>query len=101
MPLGFLSSLFFRDSNAEDSVCRPRAPPVDICPPAHLPSGSDPAGQCAGANNKVLDGVKAEGETLEGSYLNLNQIEMLFLNLSCLYTLTFARISLFSSTYFN
>lgn len=35
------------------------------------------------------------------SYLNLNQIEMLFLNLSCLYTLTFARISLFSSTYFN
>ncbi|XP_058406141.1 sodium/bile acid cotransporter 7 isoform X5 [Diceros bicornis minor] len=54
-----------RNSNAEDSVCRPRAPLFNIRTPAHLPPGSDPSGKCAGANHKVLDGVKAEGSEVD------------------------------------
>ncbi|XP_058406139.1 sodium/bile acid cotransporter 7 isoform X3 [Diceros bicornis minor] len=65
LTLGFLSSLFVRNSNAEDSVCRPRAPLFNIRTPAHLPPGSDPSGKCAGANHKVLDGVKAEGSEVD------------------------------------
>lgn len=83
MPLEFLSSSFIRNSNAEDRVCRPRAPLFDIRALAHLPPGSDPPGKCVGANNKVLDGVEAEGEALERSYLNPSQIEMLTQPLSC------------------
>lgn len=100
LPLGFVSSLFVRNPNAEDRVCRPRVPLSNIRPVAHLPSGADPPGKCVGANNKVLDGVKAEGETLEGSYLDPSHIEMLFLNLSHSYMLAFAHITLFSSTHF-
>ena len=93
----FSGFLFLRNSNAEDRVCRPWAPLFNIRPPAYLPPGADPSGKCVGANDKILDGVKAEGETLGGSFLDPNQIEMLFLNLSCSYTLTFANITLFSS----
>ncbi|XP_052583182.1 sodium/bile acid cotransporter 7 isoform X2 [Peromyscus californicus insignis] len=50
-----------RDSNAEDSVRRPRASLIDICALAHLPPRSDPSRKCTRANNQVLDGVKAEG----------------------------------------
>ena len=100
MPLGFPSSLFIRNPNAEDCVRRPRVPLFNIRPLAHLPPGADPPGKRARANNKVLDGVKAEGETLEGSSLDLSHIEMLFLNLSHLYMLAFAHITLFSSTHF-
>lgn len=100
MPLGFPSSLFIRNPNAEDCVRRPRVPLFNIRPLAHLPPGADPPGKRARANNKVLDGVKAEGETLEGSSLDPSHIEMLFLNLSHLYMLAFAHITLFSSTHF-
>lgn len=100
LPLDFLSSLLLRNSNAEDRVCRPRAPLSNICALAHIPSSSDPSGKCVGAHNKVLDGVKAEGETLERSHLNPNETEMLFLNFSSSYTLPFASIASSSSTYF-
>lgn len=54
-----------RNSNAEDSVCGPRAPLFNIRPLAHLPPGSDPSGKCFGANNQVLDGVKTEGSEVD------------------------------------
>ncbi|XP_027981088.1 sodium/bile acid cotransporter 7 isoform X4 [Eumetopias jubatus] len=65
LTLDFLSSLFIRNSNAEDRVCRPRAPLPNICALAHIPPSSDPSGKCVGANNKVLDGVKAEGSEVD------------------------------------
>ena len=100
MPLGFLSSLFIRNPNAEDRVCRPRVPLFKIRPLAHLPPGANPPGKRARADDKVLDGVKAEGETLEGSSLDPSHIEVLFLNLSYSNMLAFAHITLFSSTHF-
>ncbi|GAB1293340.1 Sodium/bile acid cotransporter 7 [Apodemus speciosus] len=47
--------------NAEDSVCRSRASLADIRALANVPPSSDPPGKCVSANNKVVDGVKAEG----------------------------------------
>lgn len=77
-----LSALLNRDPDAEDSVRRPRASLADIPALAYLPPGSDPPGKCVGANYKVLDGVEAEGETLERSDLDPDPTEMLFLDLN-------------------
>ncbi|XP_055406377.1 sodium/bile acid cotransporter 7 isoform X8 [Bubalus kerabau] len=54
-----------RNPNAEDRVCRPRVPLFNIRPLAHLPPGANPPGKRARANNKVLDGVKAEGSEID------------------------------------
>ncbi|XP_069412855.1 sodium/bile acid cotransporter 7 isoform X3 [Ovis canadensis] len=54
-----------RNPNAEDRVRRPRVPLFNIRPLAHLPPGADPPGKRARANNKVLDGVKAEGSEID------------------------------------
>lgn len=62
VPLDFLP-LSLRNPHAEDRVRRPRAPLPDLRPSAHLPPGADPPGQRAGAHDKVLDGVAAEGGT--------------------------------------
>lgn len=70
--LDFLSSFPIRNSNAEDRVRRPQPPLSNIRALAHIPPSSDPSGKCVGANDKVLDGVKAEGKTLARSYLNPN-----------------------------
>lgn len=99
--LSIPSSLSVRNSYAEDSVCRPRAPLFDIRAAAHLPPSPDPAGECAGANHKVLDGVEAEGETLERSHLNPNQIEVLLLRLSSSCLFTFASTFSFSKYIFS
>uniref|UniRef100_A0A4W2FAZ8 Sodium/bile acid cotransporter 7 n=1 Tax=Bos indicus x Bos taurus TaxID=30522 RepID=A0A4W2FAZ8_BOBOX len=54
-----------RNPNAEDRVCRPRVPLFNIRPLAHLPPGANPPGKRARADDKVLDGVKAEGSEID------------------------------------
>lgn len=85
MLLSFLP-LSARNPDAEDRVRGSRAPVLNLRAPAHLPPGADPPGQRAGAHDKVVDGVAAEGGTPDRSYLDPNQIEMLFLNVSCSHT---------------
>ncbi|XP_059553881.1 sodium/bile acid cotransporter 7 isoform X2 [Myotis daubentonii] len=66
--LGFMLLTFIfstRNPDAEDRVRRPRAPLLNLRPSAHLPPGADPPGQRAGAHDKVVDGVAAEGSEVD------------------------------------